>query len=420
MIKSAIARSRPVSALRAFLVNETSGGYVLMAAAALALLVANSPLAATYFSALDTKFGFAIGAFHLRETLLHWINDGLMALFFLLVGLEIKREVLDGQLSRFSNALLPGMAALGGVAVPAVIFLVFNAANPATRAGWAIPSATDIAFALGVLALLGSRAPTSLKIFLTAVAIIDDLAAILIIAIFYTAELHWVALGAAGALLGVLLVLNRLKVTVLWPYILTGLALWYCVLESGIHATLAGVALAMFIPLRRTPAEPDHIDSHAHDHSPLHRLEHALHKPVAFLVVPIFGFANAGLSFAGFKLSILLEPLPLGVALGLFIGKQIGVFSTAWLLIKTRLVDMPRDANWAQLYGVSVLCGIGFTMSLFIGNLAYTDPLLIEETKMGVLLGSLVSALVGAAIIRMGAPAAPPPAAKEEAASTAP
>jgi NhaA family Na+:H+ antiporter len=416
MIKSAIARSRPVSALRAFLVHETSGGYVLMAAAALALLVANSPLAAGYFGALDTKFGFAIGAFHLRETLLHWINDGLMALFFLLVGLEIKREVLDGQLSRFSNALLPGLAALGGVVVPAAIFLALNAANPATRAGWAIPSATDIAFALGVLALLGSRAPTSLKIFLTAVAIIDDLAAILIIAIFYTAELQWVALGAAGALLVLLLVLNRMKVTVLWPYILTGLALWYCVLESGIHATLAGVALAMFIPLRRTPAEPDHIDSHAHDHSPLHRLEHALHKPVAFLVVPIFGFANAGLSFAGFKFSILLEPLPLGVALGLFIGKQIGVFSTAWLLIKTRLVDMPRDANWAQLYGVSVLCGIGFTMSLFIGNLAYSDPLLIEETKMGVLLGSVVSALVGAAIIRMGAPVAPPPRmVKEEA-----
>jgi NhaA family Na+:H+ antiporter len=391
--------ARPRSALRDFLSNEASGGYVLMAAAALALVVANSPLAAGYFAALDSKHGFAIGPLHLQETLLHWINDGLMAVFFLLVGLEIKREVLDGQLSRPSDVMLPGLAALGGVVAPALIFLAFNLANPATRAGWAIPSATDIAFALGVLALLGAKAPTSLKIFLTAIAIMDDLAAILIIAIFYTAQLHLLALAIAGGLLVLLLALNRLKVTALWPYLLVGLVLWYFVLESGIHATLAGVALALFIPLRRSPAAPDH------PNSPLHRLEHALHKPVAFFIVPLFGFANAGLSFAGVSPKAVLDPLPLGVALGLFLGKQLGVFGTAALLIRTRFAAMPAGAGWAQLYGVSVLCGIGFTMSLFIGNLAFTDPHLIDETKIGVLLGSLLSALLGMAVISRCKPA---------------
>ena len=392
---------RPLSALRGFLYHEASGGYVLMAAAALALVVANSPLASVYFAALKVEFGFALGGFHLRESVLHWINDGLMALFFLLVGLEIKREVMDGQLSRPSRIILPGVAALGGVVLPALIYLVFNNSSPVSRAGWAIPAATDIAFALGVLALLGPRVPGSLKIFLTAIAIMDDLAAIVIIAFFYTAELHLTALAAAGVMLALLFALNRLRVVVLWPYIIGGLALWYFVLESGVHATLAGVALAMLIPLRRSPGAPDDV------RSPLHQLEHALHKPVAFLIVPLFGFANAGLSFAGFSPTDALEPVPLGVALGLFIGKQLGVFVPAWMIIRLGWADMPRDASTGQLYGVAVLCGIGFTMSLFIGNLAFGEPTLIDATKIGVLIGSLASALLGAAILCVCKPSVP-------------
>ena len=372
-----------------------------MGAAAMALVVANSPLAPGYFAALKVEFGFAIGGFHLSESVLHWINDGLMALFFLLVGLEIKREVLDGQLSRPSRIILPGVAALGGVVLPALIYLAFNGGIPETRAGWAIPAATDIAFALGVLALLGPRVPGSLKIFLTAIAIMDDLAAIVIIALFYTAELHLAALAAAGAILVMLFVLNRLKVVVLWPYIVGGLALWYFVLESGVHATLAGVALAMLIPLRRSPGAPDHAAS------PLHRLEHGLHKPVAFLIVPLFGFANAGLSFAGVSPAAALEPVPLGVALGLFIGKPLGVFLSAWVIIRLGWADMPRGASMGQLCGVAVLCGIGFTMSLFIGNLAFSDPGLIDATKIGVLVGSLASALLGVAILRLCKPSVP-------------
>ena len=398
---STASRSRPLSALRAFLSHEAMGGYVLMVAAALALVIANSPLAEPYFAALKTEFGFAIGAFHLRETVLHWINDGLMAVFFLLVGLEIKREVLDGQLSKPSRVILPGVAALGGVIVPALIYLAFNAGSPASRDGWAIPSATDIAFALGVLALLGPRVPGSLKIFLTAIAIMDDLAAIVIIALFYTAQLHLAYLAGAGCVLIALFILNRLKVMALWPYLLGGLVLWWLVLESGVHATLAGVALAMLIPLRKSPAAPDHAES------PLHRLEHSLHKPVAFLIVPLFGFANAGLSFAGVSPAALLDPVPLGVALGLFVGKQVGVFLTAVAIVRLGWADMPRDATATQLYGVSVLCGIGFTMSLFIGNLAFSDPLLIDETKIGVLVGSLVSALLGVIVLRFCKPCAP-------------
>lgn len=389
------------SALRAFLENEAAGGYLLMVAAALALIVANSPLADSYFAALQAHFAFTFGPLHLDESLLHWINDGLMAVFFLLVGLEIKREVLDGQLSRLSRVVLPGVAALGGVAVPAVIYLAINAGNAETRAGWAIPTATDIAFALGVLALLGSRVPSSLKILLTAIAIIDDLAAIVIIAVFYTAQLNVGALMAAMAVLAVLIALNRFKTLSLWPYLIGGLVLWYLVLQSGIHATLAGVALAMVIPLRRAAGRVDN------PKSPLHRLEHALHKPVAFLIIPVFGFANAGLSFAGLSPAAALDPVPLGVALGLFFGKQIGVFLTALLVIRLGWADMPKYASLGQLYGVSVLCGIGFTMSLFIGNLAFSNPLLIDETKIGVLVGSVASALLGILVLRISKPDVP-------------
>lgn len=371
-------------ALTQFLENEAAGGYVLMAAAAVALIVANSPLAEAYFHALHAPVG--------PMGVQHWINDGLMALFFLLVGLEIKREVLDGQLSRPADVLLPGAAALGGVVLPALIYLAFNQGHPDSVAGWAIPSATDIAFALGVLALLGPRVPTALKVFLTAIAIMDDLAAIVIIALFYTAKLNLPALVGAGGVLLILVALNRLKVLKLWPYLLLGGVLWVLVLKSGIHATLAGVALALTIPLR--PGAD----------CPLHRLEHALHKPVAFGVTPLFGFANAGLSFAGVGLSAVLDPVPLGVALGLFVGKQLGVFGVAFALIKLGWARLPRGAGFSQLYGVAVLCGVGFTMSLFIGALAFKDPRLIDETKIGVLAGSLASALVGMAILRVARP----------------
>lgn len=386
-----------------------------MAAAALALVVANSPLAGAYFAALDLKVGFELGGFHLRETILHWINDGLMALFFLLVGLEIKREVLDGELSRPSRIVLPGLAALGGVVAPALIYVAFNgAAGPEAMRGWAIPAATDIAFALGVLALAGDRVPASLKIFLTALAVLDDLAAILIIALFYTAELHTGALAAAAGLLAVLVLFNRLRIKALWPYLLVGLGLWYFVLESGVHATLAGVALAMTVPLTRTPARPD-----SHDTSPLHRLEHLLHKPVAFLVIPVFGFANAGLALGELTLRHFLDTIPLGIALGLFLGKQLGVFLTSMLIIRLGWSDMPRNASVGQLYAVSVICGIGFTMSLFVGNLAFTSPDLLAETKAGVFVGSLASAVLGLVLLKVfrpdveGAPSpgrsAPPP-----------
>ena len=388
------APRRP-SLLRDFLDSEASGGYLLIAAAALALVVANSALGPAYFAVLKVEFGGEIGPLHLKESLLHWINDGLMAVFFLLVGLEIKREVLDGQLRGLSRIALPGLAALGGMIVPALFYLFVNRNYPAGLRGWAIPCATDIAFALGVLALAGPRVPVSLKIFLTALAIIDDLGAIAIIALASTTDLNLVMLVLAVGLILVLVALNLAGVKRLTPYLLVGLVLWYVVLQSGIHATLAGVALALTIPLTPSPGQPDDV------HSPLHRLEHALHKPVGFLVVPIFGFANAGVSFAGLSPGQVLDPVPLGIILGLFLGKQIGVFGAAWLAVRLDWADYPRHASRLQVYGTALLCGIGFTMSLFIGNLAFADPALIEETKIGVLLGSLVSAFAGFALLRL-------------------
>ncbi|WP_188323916.1 Na+/H+ antiporter NhaA [Achromobacter xylosoxidans] len=386
--------SRPVSFLQAFLRSEALGGYVLMLAAVVALVIANSPLAPHYFEVLGAKLGFQAGPVILKESVLHWINDGLMAVFFLLVGLEIKREVLDGQLRGAARIVLPGIAALGGMAMPALIYVLVNLGSPDTLRGWAIPAATDIAFALGILALLGSRVPTSLKVFLTALAILDDLGAIVIIALFYTSELNLFALAMAGALLACLVCLNRAGVLRLAPYLLIGVVLWYFVLKSGVHATLAGVALALTIPLR-----PQN-QGHAGAHSPLHALEHALHKPVALLIVPLFGFANAGVSFAGMGLSSLAQPVPLGVALGLFLGKQLGVFGFAWLAIRSGIASLPRHASFTQLYGVALLCGIGFTMSLFIGALAFTDPAAVDATKIGVLTGSLASAVVGFLLLR--------------------
>ena len=394
MTSQGVPPQKPASFLQAFLRSEALGGYVLMLAALVALVVANSPAAPAYFSVLETKLGFQAGPVVLKETVLHWINDGLMAVFFLLVGLEIKREVLDGQLRGAARIVLPGIAALGGMVLPALIYVLINFGSPDTLRGWAIPAATDIAFALGILALLGSRVPTSLKIFLTALAILDDLGAIVIIALFYTSELNVFALGMAGALLACLFCLNRAGVLRLTPYLLIGAVLWYFVLKSGVHATLAGVALALAIPLR-----PQN-QGHPGGYSPLHALEHALHKPVALLIVPVFGFANAGVSFAGMGLGSLAQPVPMGVALGLFLGKQLGVFGFAWLAIKSGIATLPRHASFTQLYGVSLLCGIGFTMSLFIGALAFTDPAAIDATKIGVLTGSLASAVVGFLLLR--------------------
>lgn len=372
--------------MRRFLDSESSGGIVLMLAAALALIVANSPFAKAYFDALHVTIG--------PLSLSHWINDALMAIFFLLVGLEIKREFLDGQLASWPNRILPGIAAAGGVVVPALIFAALNYSDPAKLRGWAVPSATDIAFALGVLSLLGSRVPSSLKVFLATLAILDDLAAVVIIAIFYTAEISMPYLGAAFATAGALFVINRMGVQRLLPYLLGGVALWFFVLNSGVHATVAGVVTALMIPLKPAKARPDDMTS------PLHMLEHALAKPVAFIIVPLFGFANAGISFAGLHASVMTDTLTLGILLGLFVGKQVGVFGAAWLAIKTGIAQKPMGASWAQLYGTAVLCGIGFTMSIFIGLLSFPSDLMLAETKIGVLAGSFLSAVCGYMLLR--------------------
>ena len=381
MADPALTPSRP-RRYAAVLHNSAAGGVLLMLVAALALLTANSPLAPAYFAALKTYLG--------PLSVLHWINDGLMALFFLLVGLEIKREMLQGQLSTWSGRVLPGLAAAGGMAVPALIYVAFNWGDATLLRGWAIPAATDIAFALGVLALLGSRVPVSLKVLLTAIAIIDDLGAVLIIAVFYTGDLSWPDILGAAVVLGVLAGLNRAGVLRLWPYLLLGVVLWGLVLRSGVHATLAGVLLALAIPLRGVSA------------GPLVRLEHGLQPWVTFAIVPVFGFANAGVSFAGLSGEALLSPLTLGVAGGLLVGKLVGVFGASALAIRAGLSTMPRGAGWSQLLGVSLLCGIGFTMSLFIGALSFADyPALQDGAKIGVLGGSLMAGLLGYAVLRL-------------------
>ncbi|RWM09631.1 MAG: Na+/H+ antiporter NhaA [Mesorhizobium sp.] len=384
---------RPKSILREFLDGEASGGIILMAAAALALIVANSPLAETYFTVLHGYLG--------PLSVSHWINDGLMAVFFLLVGLEIKREMLDGQLSTWPRRVLPGIAAAGGMLVPALVYVLINRDNQAALSGWAIPTATDIAFALGVLSLLGSRVPASLKVFLTALAIIDDLGAVIIIALFYTSGLSLAYLAAAFAVIAMLVVLNRMRVMNLLPYLVIGAVLWVLVLKSGVHATLAGVALALTVPLERSPGI-----GHDVEHSPLHRLEHGLHKLVPFIVIPIFGFANAGVPLGGLSFAALVEPLTLGVAAGLVLGKLVGVFGSSAIAIRLGLADLPVNAGWLHMLGISLLCGIGFTMSLFIGLLAFAgDTALQDAVKVGILGGSLIAALLGAAVLLMAPPA---------------
>ncbi|MFP3547314.1 Na+/H+ antiporter NhaA [Rhizobium sp. SIMBA_035] len=384
-------QGRIKSTLRQFLDSEASGGLILMAVAALAIVVANSPVADVYFHALHVYLG--------PLSLQHWINDALMSVFFLLVGLEIKREMLDGQLSSWSRRILPGAAAAGGMALPALIYIGFNLSEPTTLRGWAIPTATDIAFALGVLSLLGDRVPASLKIFLAALAIIDDLGAVIVIAIFYTADINVLALAVAAVLIGNLVILNRSGVKNIWAYLGLGVLLWIAVFLSGIHATLAGVVLALAIPLKVTPGAPEA----SHGDSPLHKLEHALQKPVAFFIVPLFGFANAGVSFAGASASVLAEPVTIGVAAGLLLGKLAGVLGTVALLVKSRLAQLPARATWSQMTGVSLLCGIGFTMSLFIGLLAFPDASSQDHVKIGILAGSLASGVVGAAVLMASA-----------------
>ena len=388
-MRSPVLKGRIQSTLRQFLDAEASGGIVLMTVAVLAIVIANSALSDEYFHLLHIYIG--------PLSLQHWINDALMSVFFLLVGLEIKREMLDGQLSSWSRRILPGAAAAGGMAVPALVFLYFNWTDPATARGWAIPTATDIAFALGVISLFGARVPASLKIFLAALAIIDDLGAVVVIAVFYTADLNLLALIAAAAVLTALYSLNRIKVLTLWPYLALGVALWVFLFASGVHATLAGVMLALTIPLKVTPGTPEASPSH----SPLHKLEHMLHKPVAFGIVPIFGFANAGVSFKGVTMDVLGDPITMGIAAGLLFGKLIGVLGTVAFLVKLDFADLPAQASWGQMIGVALLCGIGFTMSLFIGLLAFGDPVVQDRVKIGILAGSVAAGALGAIFLGM-------------------
>ncbi|WP_416463528.1 Na+/H+ antiporter NhaA [Sphingomonas sp. VDB2] len=387
----------PRSALRDFLTGETGGAILLMIAAGAAMILANLPGATghLYHDMLHAPLGPTLSSRIGPMTLHLWINDGLMAIFFLVVGLEIKREFLDGGLSTWDRRRLPILAAVAGMAAPALVYLLVTAGRPALGNGWAIPAATDIAFAIGVLALLGRRAPASLKLFLTAVAIVDDMGAVAIIALFYSHGLDLAALAGAAGVLALMYGLNRAGVKALAPYLLGFALLWFLMLLSGVHATVAGVLAAMTVPVRCTPGAPDAADS------PLHRLEHAIHPWSAYLIVPLFGFANAGLSLGGEALAMLFAPLSLGVAFGLFLGKQLGIFGAVWAAVRLGFAERPAGASWSQIYGMAMLCGIGFTMSLFIGALAFPgQPLLVEEAKGGILLGSLLSALSGYAVLR--------------------
>ena len=383
---------------RQFFRWEPSAGLLLMGAALLALIANNSIASGLYAGFLSTPVEVQVGALEIAKPLVLWINDGLMAVIFFLVGLEIKRELLQGELSSFDKAALPVFAAIGGMAGPALVFVLLNLDSPESLNGWAIPAATDIAFALGVLALLGSRVPSSLKILLLAVAIIDDLGAIIIIAMFYTSNLSLMALSMAVIPFIGLILLNRSGVKTIAPYVILGTIMWVCVLKSGVHATLAGVITALAIPIHGKQGD---------DHSPLLKMEHGLQPWVAFMIVPIFAFANAGVSFSGITLDSIMAPLPLGIALGLFIGKQIGVFGMIYLAVKIGLAKLPDRATWPQVYGLACLTGIGFTMSLFIGTLAFDDATLMNDVRLGVILGSLGSGLLGVALLLFSTRPAP-------------
>jgi len=377
-----------------FLRLETAGGFLLMGALVLAILAENSPLKPFYDLLLETPVELRIGALILAKPLLLWINDALMAIFFFLVGMELKREVLMGQLSSPSKIALPALAAVAGIVVPALIYVAINYGDDVAMRGWAIPTATDIAFALGILALLGSRVPSSLKLFLLAVAIIDDIGAIVIIAVFYSGELSYWMFAFAGLAIVGLAVLNRKGVTSATPYIAFGILLWVAVLKSGVHATLAGIVLAMFIPLR----------GNTNGEKPLLvRLEHDLHATVAFIILPVFAFANAGIDLSGLKLTDMTASVPMGIALGLVIGKQLGILTTIWLAVKSGIAKLPENVGWVHIYGLSLLCGIGFTMSLFISSLAFEQSGGTYEMneRLGIIVGSLVSAVLGYLVLRI-------------------
>lgn len=373
---------------------ESSGGILLFFTAVLAIIAANTPLLGYYKLLLSTPVEIRIGALEIAKPLLLWINDGLMAIFFFLVGLELKRELLEGELSDKKNVILPGVGAIGGMLFPALVYFLFNRDDTLATKGWAIPAATDIAFALGVLALLGSRVPTTIKIFLTSLAIFDDIGAIIIIAIFYTSKISLLALSIAAVCVPVLWYLNKRNITLFSPYILAGIIMWVATLKSGLHATLAGVVLAMFIPIK-SKANPDY--------SPLKELEHDLHTIVAFFVLPVFAFANAGINLTGITLDKVIHGVPVGIALGLFLGKQVGIFGLCWIAIKLKIARMPDGMNWSSLYGVSALCGIGFTMSLFIGSLAFaeTGSYQLFDERLGIIVGSLMSGIVGGIVLHL-------------------
>lgn len=376
--------------------EETAPGLLLCAAALAAMLVANSGAAEIYRAFLELPIGIQFADLKINKPLLLWVNDGLMAVFFFLVGLELKREVLEGELSDPRQAVLPVAAALGGIAVPALIYAAFNQGDATALRGWAIPSATDIAFALGVLSLLGPSVPRGLKLFLLTVAIVDDLGAIIIIAAFYSDAPAPITLVIAGLALTTLITFNAFKITRISPYLLVGAVLWVAVLKSGVHATIAGVLLALTIPLRIKPGE---------HHSPAHQLEEDLHSPVNYGILPLFAFANAGISFAGMSLGDLLHPIPLGIAAGLFVGKQLGVMLAAVLMIRLGVARLPEGANWHSFYGVALITGIGFTMSLFIGSLAFEEEFqanLPVDERVGVVAGSLLSAVVGFFVLKRG------------------
>ncbi len=385
-----------LDAIRKFLHLEAASAILLIVATFLAMLLVNSPLHGYYDNLLDVPLAIQVGAFSIHKPLLLWINDGLMALFFFLVGLEIKREVMEGELSRPAQLILPGFAAVGGMAVPAVVYAAVNWGDPVAIRGWAIPSATDIAFSLGVLSLLGRRVPVALKVFLLTLAIVDDLGAIVLIAVFYSSQLSVSAMIAAAIILTLLIGLKAFRITTTTAYLILGIALWAAVLKSGVHATIAGVLAALFIPLRG--ANPE-------DSSPLKKLEDDLHHTVAFAVLPVFAFANAGVPLPGLALDALLQPVPLGIFLGLVIGKPVGVLACSWLLVRLGVAELPGRVNWRAFTGVAMLCGIGFTMSLFIGSLAFEEggPSALQD-RLGILAGSVVSALGGLALLALSLP----------------
>jgi len=384
----------PLKTINDFLKLEAASGIILMLAAIAALVAANSPLSSYYDLLLQIPVIVAVGDFEIAKPLLLWINDGIMAMFFFLVGLELKREFLEGDLSQPGQIALPAIGAIGGMLVPALCYAVINRQDPAALGGWAIPTATDIAFALGILAIVGSRVPLQLKVFLTSLAIFDDLGAIIVIALFYTDQLSVMSLVVAAVVLSILFGLNKKGVTDTSPYIFFGIVLWVAVLKSGVHATLAGVILALFIPIKGKAGEP----------SPLKSLEHNLHSMVAFIVLPIFAFANAGVSFAGLSINDVLSPVPLGIIAGLIVGKQIGVFGFCFVAIKLGFAQLPTNVSWRLLYGCSLLCGVGFTMSLFIGSLAFeqTGENLIYQDRLGIIIGSVISGILGYFVIKGG------------------